>query len=477
MKKNSIDCIKVFVIWAVATTTSLLLYQMNIKIENLLLLYVVGVVISIIATSQMIWGIGSGIIFAMTFNFLYTEPIHTFMVNDPNYLISIAIFVVVAIIVSTLTYRLQKEKEMAIYQQEITAKISEVCSGFLKLNGLKTIISYLEESLERITTFQNKVYIYQGIDFEERTVSWCFHHGKPCGKGYSMFSNQTVTCLPIKQGDTVVGVVSFDVEGSMLEDRSILQVEMILTQLVLALQRNDLASEKEENHLQVEREKLKTTLLRNISHNLKNPLSTISKETELLYQGIETSTKVNIKERLKNINQETQRINVIFENLLDMTKIEDGSINIKKKKELVVDIVDRALHAVSSKKQKRTLVVEKPESILLFCCDGQYLVQVLTNILDNAFKHTKEDSKIILKAFEQDRNIVFQVSDNGGGMSEEDLEHIFDDAYSHKNASTGVGLTVAKAIIEAHNGTLVAFNNGYGGVTFEVTLPLEQMDK
>lgn len=479
MKKNGLHCIKVLIIWAIATLSTLLLYQMNVKIENLLLLYVIGVVISIIVTSEVIWGIGSGILFAMTFNFLYTEPIHTFLVDDPNYLISIAIFVIVAIIVSTLTYRLQKEKEMAVYQQMITAKISEICSGFLNLTGLKTVISYTEESLYRITNFHTSIYIYQGVDFEDRMVSWCYHHGKSCGKGYAMFSNQSITCIPIKQEDTIVGVVSFNCQDSTLDTRSTMQVEMILTQLVLVLQRNDLAFEKEENHLQVEREKLKSTLLRNISHNLKQPLLTVEQKTEELYQQVQKSDKDTIKQQLKDINQNTKKINTIIENLLEMTKIEEGKINIKRKKELVIDIVDRALAAVSTKKENRTLVVEKPESILLFCCDGKYLVQVLTNILDNAFKHTDKDSKIILKVFQQEESIVFQVSDNGGGMNGQDLDHIFDDYCNNEktqeNINAGVGLTVAKAIIEAHDGTLTAYNNGYGGVTFEVTIPLEQV--
>ena len=478
MKKQGFHGIKVFIIWGFATLSSLLLYQMDVKIENLLLLYVVGVVISIIVTSEVIWGIGSGILFAMTFNFLYTEPIHTFLVDDPNYLISIAIFVVVACIVSTLTYRLQKEKERAVYHQMITAEISEICSGFLSLTGLKTVIAYSEESLFRITNYHTKIYLYQGIDFEDRMISWCYHHGKSCGKGYAMFSNQTLTCIAIKQEDAIIGVVTFDCKEGVLDTRSTMQVEMILSQLVLVLQRNDLAFEKEENHLQVEREKLKSTLLRNISYHLKQPLVTMEQKTKQLYQEIDKQHLDTIQNQIYDIHQNTKKINSIIENILEMTKIEEGKISIKKKKELVMDIVNRAIVNVTKNKEERTLVVEKPESILLFCCDGKYIVQVLTNILDNAFKHTNKDSKIILKVLKKDNDIVFQVSDNGGGMIEQDLEDIFGGYCNNKEPqeaiNIAVGLTIAKAIIEAHDGTLKAYNNGFGGVTFEVTIPLEK---
>lgn len=107
-KDNYVNLTKIIVIWILATISSLILDYFKIRVENILLIYVVGVLISIIETSNIAWGIISAIIYIMTFNYLYTDPRYTFLINDPNYLISVFIFIIVAIIVSTLTNRLKK---------------------------------------------------------------------------------------------------------------------------------------------------------------------------------------------------------------------------------------------------------------------------------------------------------------------------------------------------------------------------------
>ena len=116
-KDNYVNLTKIIVIWILATISSLILDYFKIRVENILLIYVVGVLISIIETSNIAWGIISAIIYIMTFNYLYTDPRYTFLINDPNYLISVFIFIIVAIIVSTLTNRLKKQREIRVMRK------------------------------------------------------------------------------------------------------------------------------------------------------------------------------------------------------------------------------------------------------------------------------------------------------------------------------------------------------------------------
>ena len=141
-KDNYVNLTKIIVIWILATISSLILDYFKIRVENILLIYVVGVLISIIETSNIAWGIISAIIYIMTFNYLYTDPRYTFLINDPNYLISVFIFIIVAIIVSTLTNRIKKQREIALYQEEVTSKINQISSGFLNLSGYEEIRTY-----------------------------------------------------------------------------------------------------------------------------------------------------------------------------------------------------------------------------------------------------------------------------------------------------------------------------------------------
>lgn len=480
MNKYYSHIVKIGIIWGIATLSSLCLYKMNVRIENILLIYVVGVMISITETSNLIWGIGLAVIFVMTFNFLFTEPRYTFMIYDPNYFISLFVFVIVAIIISTLTNRLQKQKQIALYQQDITAKINDISNGFLNRTGYAAIKEYCQESLKKVTGHNNQVYIYEGKKFENPIVWWCYHHGKMCGKGQTNFDRDSIVCIPIKKNQLVYGVLVFDCKDNTLNTKDRIYIDTIISALILVLQREELAKEKEENQIHIEREKLKSTLLRSISHDLRTPLTSIAGGANFLYNNmnnIDQKTTINI---LKDIGEDAYRLNDMVENILNMTRIQEDNFCITKKMELVDDIIASALSAISTRKDKHYLEVDKPKDIILFPCDGHLLVQVLVNILDNACKHTCKTSKILLKAYIQRKSIVFQISDNGGGMDDDKIKYIFDDFFTtsmdkgDKQRGMGLGLAICKAIVEAHEGHITAYNNDEGGATFEITLPLKE---
>lgn len=460
--KNHLNIIKIIIIWLLATLSSLFLDRLQIRVENILLIYVVGIVISIVETNNIAWGIVSAIIFVMTFNFLYTAPRYTFMINDPNYLISLVIFIMVAVIVSSLTNRLQKQRERALYQESVTAKINQICSGFLYLSGVEEIKNYCQDSLYNLTKQSNKIYIYQDKIFN-----------------LSCDMKQTKFYLPIEKDNQVYGIIEFNCSKDDLNKKDFIYIDTIIAELILVLQRNNLTQEKEEARLQVEREKLKSTLLRSISHDLRTPLTSIAGGANFLLSDFNKVEEKTSKAILGDISKEAARLNGMVENLLNMTRIQEGHFKINKKNEVVDDIIATVMTAVKNRHENHQLVVEGTKDIVLFPCDGQLIVQVLVNILDNAFKYTPESSKVILKVCVQNANLVFQVIDNGNGIEPDKLPHVFDNFFTtsversdHKRG-IGLGLAICKAIVEAHKGRIIVFNNDLGGATFEISLPLE----
>lgn len=454
---------KIIVIWLLATLASLVLDKLQIRVENILLIYVVGIVISIVETNNIAWGIVSAIIFVMTFNFLYTSPRYTFMISDPNYLISLFIFIMVAAIVSSLTNRLQRQRERALYQERVTAKINQICSGFLNLSGIEEIKNYCQDSLYNLTKQSNKIYIYQDKIFN-----------LSCDRKQNRFY------LPIEKDNQEYGIIEFNCSKDDLNKKDYIYIETIITELILVLQRNNLTKEKEEVRLQVEREKLKSTLLRSISHDLRTPLTSIAGGANFLLSDFNEVEEKTSKEILDDISKEAARLNGMVENLLNMTRIQEGDFKINKKIEVVDDIIATVMTAVKNRHENHELIVEGTKDIVLFPCDGQLIVQVLVNILDNAFKYTPELSKVILKGYVQNTNLIFQVIDNGNGIEPDKLPHVFDNFFTtsveradHKRG-IGLGLAICKAIVEAHRGRIIAFNNDLGGATFEITLPLEE---
>ncbi len=136
---------KVAIIWVLSTMLAILMSRAGLRAENLLLVYLVGVLISIVLTGSLTWGILSAFVFALTFNYLFTEPKLTFHMYDANYAISVLIFVVVAVIVSTLMVKLQRQMQIANKKREITSKINTIGNGFLNVSGFDEIKRYSEE--------------------------------------------------------------------------------------------------------------------------------------------------------------------------------------------------------------------------------------------------------------------------------------------------------------------------------------------
>ena len=143
-------CVRMTVIWVFSTILAIVLDSWGIRAENLLLVYLVGVLISILATGSLAWAFCAAFVFTFTFNYLFTEPKLTFHMDDLNYVISSVIFVAVAATVATLVLKLQKQMQIANKKTEITAKLNEIGSGFLNLSGYQQIKEYSEASLAAV---------------------------------------------------------------------------------------------------------------------------------------------------------------------------------------------------------------------------------------------------------------------------------------------------------------------------------------
>lgn len=144
------------------------------------------------------------------------------------------------------------------------------------------------------------------------------------------------------------------------------------------------------------------------------------------------------------------------------------------------DIVAAAITLVSKRIGEHQIKTDTPREIILFPIDARLFTQILVNLLDNAFRHSGKDSVVIISVTVHKKHIVFTVSDNGKGIPEEKLDQVFDNffttAYQNgdKQRGVGLGLTICKAIVEAHDGRISAYNNESGGATFQIELPMEE---
>ena len=243
------------------------------------------------------------------------------------------------------------------------------------------------------------------------------------------------------------------------------------------MEREFLADEKKQIEAQAERERFKSNLLRAISHDLRTPLAGISGAAEILQYNLTNSED---KKLARGIYDDATWLTHMVENILSLTKIEEGKIIRDIQPEAVEEVVSEAVRRASKYSNNRKITVKIPDEVIFVPMDAKLIMQVLINLIDNAVKHSPTDSIIHVKIDCEKNKVWFRVIDHGTGIPPEDLPRIFDLFYraNHMLADSkrgmGLGLTICKSIIDAHGGSIFAENNPEGGATFRFWLPYKR---
>lgn len=474
---------KIAIIWGLSTMLEIVLSHIGVRIENLLLINVVGVILCSVETRSMLWSISSSIVFVFTFNFLLTSPRFTFQVDDPNYIISLLIFIIVAFIAASLTVKLQKQMDLDRERAEIMLKLNTIGSGFLNLTGRQAIAAYSRKSLHNLTGKETEILIRTKDErFSDSSAEWCFRNSMACGYGEAQFGDSIRLYVPICSLSKTYGVIIFLCGNAGLTKEERMYVEMVISQITLVLERVQLNVEKEESRLQIERERLKSTLLRSISHDLRTPLTGIAGNSNFLFENYTLVDEESAKSMLFDISTEAEWLNSMVENLLNMTRIQEGKLEIHKKKEVVDDLISGAVTLVSKRLGNHTLKTVTPPEIELLSVDARLFTQVLVNLIDNGIRHSGENTVITVSAGAKGNRMVFTVSDNGTGIPEDKMDHIFDSFFTaayregDRQRGAGLGLAICKAIIEAHGGRILIDQGVKKGAAFRIEMPMEETD-
>lgn len=261
---------------------------------------------------------------------------------------------------------------------------------------------------------------------------------------------------------------------------AIMLIVSIIT-VTLAIQNIRNIEEKERAALLAKNEQLRADLLRAISHDLRTPLTSISGNAANLLANdtkLEEDTRHQI---FLDIYDDSIWLINLVENLLSITRIEDGRMNLRLSTELVGEVIEEALRHTNRQSDEHTIRMDLPDELLLARMDARLIVQVLINLVDNAVKYTPAGSTITVSARAQDGFAAISVLDDGPGIAPEIRPHVFEMFYTgeHKVAdsrrSLGLGLALCKAIVDAHGGTITLADNPPHGCNFTFTVPLGEV--
>ncbi|MEG1528789.1 MAG: DUF4118 domain-containing protein [Clostridia bacterium] len=238
----------------------------------------------------------------------------------------------------------------------------------------------------------------------------------------------------------------------------------------------DLNFEKLNLQKETEKEQMKATLLRSLSHDLRTPLTTIKEGAELILNNpkIADSDKIEI---LTDISEKAEWTVRLVENLLSLTRINSDNLTVKKAPEAVEEIIPQAVRTIDGILGRRKIYYGLPKELLLVPMDATLVMQAISNILNNAIKHTADNGNIWINVFSSGKNAVFRISNDGEKIKDADIDHIFEMYFTtgdqKTGSSVGIGLAICKLIISAHGGE-IEVRQDENKVTFEFNLPLEE---
>lgn len=494
-KKIAKNSIVLFIILLLCLLLSYAFLEFQVRKENIIMIYLIGVLFVTVETRELAWGILASILSILLFNYCFTEPYYTLLVNDPNYYITFSFFLIVSLVSGTLASKLQRHVDIAKKNELRVSNLYEISSSYLNVSKVESIIRKSLENFAKIT--KNPVVIYVAKDFDQLSapcfdsilckditiyeddpaVLWCFKNVCVCGMHQANFQNSKWFYIPIKSQNRVLGVFGiYSEEMQAVENDDMILIKTVIYQMALSLERETLVQQQEESKLQIEKEKLRNTLLRSVSHDLRTPLTGIAGSSSLILDSYDKLNKENIIDLVTSIKDDALWLNSLVENLLNMTRIQEGKLMIQKESEVVEDLVVELFKRIQPILRNHQFEMHLPEELLLVSGDGKLIIQVLINLISNAIQHNYEDSKIILEVERKNFMIRFAVVDNGGGIKEELIPNLFDNFVTSKSQSgdsyrgIGLGLSICKSIVEAHGGSISAYNNELGGATFEFML-------
>lgn len=493
------EIVEAIIIMAVVALIAKLFNYMGFTDVNEIMIFILGVIVVYIKTRGYLIGTISSIIGVLIFNYLFVQPKGSLRFYDKNYITTFAIMLIVSFVIGSITNRIKKEAYNSYIREKRTEILYRASSKLLSTSGASDVISTGIEYISRLisrsvvgyleeegTLSSPLIYNEDKSDSKniflgnEKIVYWTFLNGKESGKGTEVFDQCNVYYTPVKVHSRVLGVIGISCVQGIIDREQKFIVQTIIGQMSVALDREILSSQQETSKVQIEKERLRSNLLRSVSHDLRSPLAGIKGSVSTILENgqfIDENTK---KDLLIGIYDDTEWLIRLVENLLSMTRFEEGNVDIVKSMELVEDVVSEAVQRSSKCFKYHRVKVNIPENIIMVSMDGSLIEQVLINLFDNAVKFSPKGSLVEIRVHEESENVIFEVVDNGKGIPEKILPYIFDRFFtngskiSDSRRGIGLGLAICKSIVELHGGKITAYNKKEGGAVFKFNIPREK---
>jgi two-component system sensor histidine kinase KdpD len=465
-----------------------LTYIIGYTTVSLILLFIVTILPIYLSRGPVL---AAATLAAVIWDFFFIPPRFTLSIARIEDVLMLSMFFIISIVTSVLTSRIRTREKAVRKREESTFELYNLAFDLSRAHNLDDVLQAAVKNINSSFNAETAILLSDssGILFntykagsiqvinqkEWAVASWVFSNGKKAGKFTDSLPSSELIYYPLKGPRNIYGVVGVNFKNEAIlsvEEENLL--ENFVIQIGAAVEREKLNEKSKESLIVEESEKLYKNIFNSISHELKTPIAAIMGSVEYLKDSNIPIDKENQLELYSEIYTAAERLNRLVENLLDMTRLEAGRINLNLTWCDVSDIFSDALKSLKRELKDKAVNVVIAPNMPLIKVDYVLTVQAIKNIIYNAAIYNPPGIEIELRAACDDMNCYLQISDNGKGIPGEDIGNIFEKFYRSKNTptgGTGLGLSIAKGFVEALDGVISAKNNVQGGAEFTIEFP------
>ncbi len=475
---------------SVCTAVDLVLYS-RMDLANLIMVYLLGVLILAYLQGTAA-SVSASVLSVLAFDFCFVSPRFAFAISNTQHIFTFVVMLLVALSIGNLTAWVRAQVKEARARERRTAELYALSRELATTRGTdgllgatlkhicgqfeSTAVALLPDATGKLTVRCGPASEFSLTPRETALAQWAYDFSQLTGRGTAIVPDAEALYVPLPAlGETVGALAVKPIDpGRLFSTEQVNLLEALAHQTALAVASDRLTDENQRIRLQEENERIRSSLLSSVSHDLRTPLAAITGSATTLLKEDKSLDASARRDLLENIREEADRLGRLVNNLIEMTRLESGPVELHKELHDLEDVVGSAIARMEDHLGARQIVTALPSDLPMVPMDAMLIEQVLVNIIENAIKYAPGSSPIEIGAEARNGRLTVKVSDRGPGIPPEDLDRLFDKFYRGRlhgaAGGVGLGLAICKAIVDAHGGSIWAANRAGGGAVFQFFL-------
>lgn len=459
--------------------------------SNLIMVYLLGVTfIALLGRTGP--AILASILSVLAYGFFFVEPYYSFLITNVGAIFTLLVMLIVTQLISHLTIRIRSQAENARFIQQYTSTLFTLSRQLSSTRGidklLKTGLRFIENTCNSevfaLLPKNSHLEIRAGdgtepkLDEKELGIAhWVYELGQMAGFGTETLTFSKALYMPLLTSHGTIGVLRIlPHDQQLFSPEQMRFIEASANQIALALEVDRLQEQVSQSELKTETDRVRNALLQSVSHDLRVPLISIMAAASAQLEMAKELTPEENTKLAQNIYLETEQLNRLINNLLQIAYLESKAVKLQKQPSSLQEIINTVIKTSIQKLGKRPIQINIAKDVPPIPFDHILIQDVFSNLIDNAVKFTPANSPIEVSGILKDHHVLISVEDRGPGIVPDEVDKLFEKFYRGRSLTTerglGLGLAICKMIVEAHGGQIWAENKKDGGAAFRFTLPI-----